>query len=340
MEIAPHQSDQDLTEVAEAFARSIHDLWGVGMESECGGSGAVVFLSVQDRAVFISRGRAMERFLTNSRLDSILDDMKPLLRRQEYGSAIVVGLQEIQRYVKMGEPGFWEELQEYSWVLVVVTVVGIVHWNARRDQARRRQFAEMTKQLSELDRARAEALQGRYQVTSCPICLECFPGAPIDESETVYISKASGPIDSARMEVRLGCDGKPIKLLRCGHCFDDTCFAEWIRTGNGQVDKCPICKAPIRAEGGDIGVRRNGEGTDGVQEAPLRSRGATGGADSSCTDTIGPGGPNSTSYRTYPAASIRMRFDPVAALRNYNEERIFRLARLQRRYPQVVNCQG
>jgi hypothetical protein len=34
---------------------------------------------------------------------------------------------------------------------------------------------------------------------------------------------------------------------------------------------------------------------------------------------------------------MRMRFDPAAAFGNYNEERIFRLGRIQSRYPQVVN---
>jgi hypothetical protein len=281
----------------------------VGVASDCGGSGAVVFLSVQDRAMFISRGRALERYLTNSRLDAILEDMKPILRREDYGSAILVGVEEIFQSVRMGDPSYWKE---FLFVMVLMTALSL--WGGRRVKEHQRQFVEVTSQLSELDRARAEAFQGKYQVTSCPICLESFPISPTDESESSSRSIASS--GRVKLDGRLGSDGKPIKLLRCGHCFDSTCFTEWTRTGQGQVDKCPICKAPLGA-GGD-----HGEPIRDAPAATLRSR-RVGGI--------------STGLSSPTESSILVHLDPVEALRYYNQERVFRLGMLHRRYPRVGN---
>jgi uncharacterized membrane protein YgcG len=326
----------DVTAVAETFARSIHDKWGVGHESPCGGTGAVVFLAIDDRAMFISRGGALEPYLTDARLDAILRDMRPMLRRHEYGGAVLRGVQELFRYVESGEPSVWEKAQDYAWIGLLAMVLCIAYWSSRRDQERRRQYAEMTSRLSELDRARAEVLQGKYQATSCPICLEAFPMADFSESSAHScgnIGVSSGTSGSCYGEERLGSDGMPLKLLRCGHCFDDTCFLEWVRTGNGQVDKCPICNAPV---GGGLGGTGTGdafgnEGSESSFSSPLRPRRAIG-------SPIDPSGYGETysPRRMQGGSSIRIQIDPVAAaLRTYNQERLFRLGRLQGRYPQV-----
>jgi uncharacterized membrane protein YgcG len=322
--------DVDVTMVAETFARSIHDKWGVGYDSACGGTGSVVFLAVDDRAMFISRGSALAPYLTDARLDAILRDMRPMLRRQQYGEAVLRGVQELFRFVESGEPSFWERAQDYAWVALLLLVLLIAYWSSRRDQERRRQYAEMTSHLSELDRAHAEVLQGKYQSTSCPICLEAFPMADFSESSTHSCGNNGS---SCHGEERLGSDGMPLKLLRCGHCFDDTCFLEWVRTGSGQVDKCPICKAPVVVAGG--GGNNNGEafgneGSESSPSSPLRPRRTIGNAFDP------PGYREALSPRRMQGGSICIQFDPIAAaLRTYNQERAFRLGRLQGRYPQV-----
>jgi TPM domain len=319
-----------VTAVAETFARSIHDKWGVGHESPCGGTGAVVFLAIDDRAMFISRGGALEPYLTDARLDAILRDMRPMLRRREYGEAVLRGVQELFRYVESGEPSVWEKAQDYAWIGLLAMVLGIAYWSSRRDQERRRQYADMTSRLSELDRAHAEVLQGKYQATSCPICLEAFPMADISESSAHSCGNTGVGGSSCREEERLGSDGMPLKLLRCGHCFDDTCFLEWVRTGNGQVDKCPICKAPVGVTAG-TGDAFGNEGSESSFSSPLRPRRTIG----SSADPSGHGETFSP-RRMQGGSSISIQMDPVAAaLRTYSQERLFRLGRLQGRYPQV-----
>jgi len=74
-----------------------------------------------------------------------------------------------------------------------------------------------------MDMRRAQSLQGHYQTSSCPICLEDFQIRP-DGS-------------------RIGSDGRPVKLLRCGHVMDEMCLANWVNSGHGaHYDKCPICR--------------------------------------------------------------------------------------------------
>lgn len=48
-----------IEKASEKFARTIHDSWGVGDANR--NDGAVIFLSVEDRAVFISTGQGIEK---------------------------------------------------------------------------------------------------------------------------------------------------------------------------------------------------------------------------------------------------------------------------------------
>ena len=45
----------------------------------------------------------------------------------------------------------------------------------------------------------------------------------------------------------LGTDDKPIKLLRCGHIFDMTCWQMWVDSGQGNVLICPVCRQDVGA---------------------------------------------------------------------------------------------
>lgn len=70
---------------AETFARGLHDRWGVG-HAACD-DGVVLFLSVEDRYMFISRGKGAENLVTDDYADAVIDRMKPLLRKALYDEA-------------------------------------------------------------------------------------------------------------------------------------------------------------------------------------------------------------------------------------------------------------
>jgi len=190
--------------------------------------------------------------------------------------------QELDSLLQKGEPGILERISDwivaYAGLIWITVIFGIVVVSIHRDQVRQREYAIVASHLDELDRARAEALQGRFKAESCPICLDKFllPGMT-------------------------GADNKPLKLLRCGHVFDETCWSEWISSGQGQVDRCPICKQSVTSsvalERQDAGVtRRSAAITSNTEHTPL----------------------------------------VIPTLERFHRERDFRLHRLHFRYPRFV----
>jgi len=232
MDLAPFGSFKDKeAKAAESFAIYLHDEWGVGKKTSCGGTGIFFFLSTRDRAMFLSRGGATKSVLTNGRVDSILDTVRPMLRLEDYSGAILEVLEQIEHYIALGEPTAEETRQEMLQCVIPLAIFfGIILlfvFRERHDRQEHLIYAKVESQLSELDRSRAEALQGRYDCTSCPICLEAFPPEP-----TPGLTKN-------------GSDMLPLKLLRCGHVFDETCWNEWINSGQGTVRRCPICQQDV-----------------------------------------------------------------------------------------------
>lgn len=227
---APSEQDQE-ERAAEAFAVQLHNLWGVGSVTECGGTGLLIFFSIGDRAFFISRGKALESSLTDARIDRVMDTIKPYLRDEDYARGLLKLLNELDILLVKGPPSkeelyhdMLENLLPLCIFLFMAGAVGIKGWVQHRDA---REYARVETQLSQLDRDRAQALQGRYKCTSCPICLETFETSPGEEVPTK------------------GSDGLPLKLLRCGHVFDETCWSEWVSSGAGNIRRCPICQQDI-----------------------------------------------------------------------------------------------
>lgn len=287
--MASRRRDKDEEDVAEEYARFLHNKWGVGAECSPGKStGLLYFLSVDDRAMYLSRGKALEPVLTNRRLDKILDKAKPHLRNQYYVKALMAVLDEIELYLERGEPSeaerraaFLENLLPFS---ILAGILGVFFIKNRHDQSQARAYAQVESHLSELDRGRAEALQGRYRCTSCPICFEDFqtPAEPGDQPKT-------------------GSDGQPLKLLRCGHVFDETCWSEWVSSGQGNVRRCPICNQ-------DVGGGGTNETTQQAPPPPQQQQ---------------------NQQQRDQERDDRM-------MRQFHRERNFRLHRMARRYPTYV----
>eukprot|EP00934_Nitzschia_sp_Nitz4_P007159 Nitzschia sp. Nitz4//scaffold161_size51353//15398//16786//NITZ4_006944-RA/size51353-processed-gene-0.59-mRNA-1//1//CDS//3329537897//7149//frame0 len=274
---------------AEQMARDLHDAWGVGHKTEKGGTGVLIFLSVYDRVVYISRGAALDRMLNNARTDAVIESMRPHMRQAKYAEGFLTAIDGILHCIEKGEPSWKEtilDLFQISNLFILMWVGTFVHglWKSRTRRQEQEAYARAASQLSEIDRAQAEALQGQYQATSCPICLEAF------KSSTV------------------GSDDQPIKLLRCGHVFDESCWSEWVSSGRGDITKCPIYKM-------DIG----GTSTTMVQNntSGATVRGATAETANAATTHV----------------HNDMHEDPVdAAVQDYERERIVRRFQLERNF--------
>ena len=301
---------------ASDFARGVHDAWGVGVPTRCGGTGVLLFLSDLDRSVYISRGDALKELLTDRRIDGVIENMKPFLQRQKYKEGILHALNEITYLIHYGKPQFYERITDlvarYSGLLWVGLIFAFCFAKDRYRRAQQRQYAQAAAQLDEIERARAQALQGQFKIESCPICLESFPREGEDQPTT-------------------GSDGLPLKLLRCGHCFDESCWAEWVNTGRGQIDKCPICQQSV----GRSTVERFTETSPESEEIDQTTTNFS----SQHDDTV-----EYVEEREMAPSTNRqmMQLDDAAqfrALQRYNRERNFRLARLATRYPRFITQQ-
>jgi uncharacterized membrane protein YgcG len=354
--------------LAAEFAQTVHNAWGVGNRVLCSsdqepaegaGTGVLLFLSELDRVVHISRGDSVAAYLTNRRLDRTIDRMKPFLRQGQYGYAIVGAIRDIDHFFMQGPPGTWEKandfLLDYGGVVVMLILFFFLIRSVKKQERERREYAKVTRHLSELDRARAEALQGEYRTESCPICLELFQ-APVvsatrcslaneqttgseqvqeilsNESSEI-VAGSNKPIDPApAVSQRLGSDGAPLKLLRCGHVFDESCWEQWIQSGRGNLFQCPICKRDLgpQTEPGS-GGRRTLTGT-----GPRVRRTAVAEPSSSIAVTEQVINNEGFSHSETDSSSQNDGVVHRNALRQYNYERQFRLERLLSRYPRYI----
>ena len=308
-------------EAARAMAMGIHDDWGVGTDAACGGTGILIFLSVDDREIFISTGSAVQKILTDGRLDNVISQMGNLLRRKEYGDAVLRGIDEMETYVKQGPPSDW------PFFLLGGGIASFVVYNIYKDGREKKRYAEVRSQLSKLDRDRALALQGQYECNSCAICLADFAppnsgegemsplkgsdhgSVPNDNKASMNEKDTGAKTDSSTTKrlPTIGSDGRPLKLLRCGHAFDATCWEEWIESGHGDPSKCPICKQ-------DVG----GSPPPTPTAPPMESQG------NNRQQNVG--NRSNNTYMMFGQSNNDM----------FELERAFRLGRLSARYPRCV----
>ena len=374
-------SNMDEETTAKDFAIGLHNDWGIGStissssscnhnDNDTADTGILFLFSIYDRTVFVSRGSALKTTLTDARIDQIIEYMTPMLQAQLYGEAIDYGLQYLKQILQKGPPSFSERFEfwltsmmEYIIVGMFCLIITLTRW---WEKIQKNEYVRVQSQLSKIDRDQALSLQGQYQCTSCPICLEDFQGvtsndnmeqknvAPnkndnstsemVKEDNTDKEEEEEGEEDTADVDTTVpliskptssstsssqvttnkttttrfvpthGSDGLPLKLLRCGHVFDETCWKEYVTTGHGDIRVCPICKQDIGAPTNtstSITTTDNPESTPGGQDLRLR------------TTTERQDGNNDNNNTNNQQL--------------YQRERNFRLARLQMRYPRYIH---
>jgi len=305
----------------------LHNKWGIGAQTKCGDTGILVYISITDRVIYISKGSALNELLIPSRIDTIINKMKPYLRSNLYKEAIENGLFHITEQIEKGKPTFFEAYYDMILFMSILTLFGGIFFGNEYYQSRqRRKYAEARMHLNQLDRDNALALQGKYKSTSCPICFEPFQNTSNNgdtttddnatDEQTVPLTDDNNNASSTSDVI--GSDGLPLRLLRCGHVFDETCYQTWISTGQGDVRVCPICKEDVGGGGGDTTTRNDDSSTRSID-----SENST----SSNTST------NSLHRRTTTSSLIRNNRNNY---NYYHRERLFRLSRLAYRYPQYI----
>ncbi|KAF4689586.1 hypothetical protein FOZ60_001484 [Perkinsus olseni] len=249
----------------ERFARSIHNAWGVG-HAPCD-SGVVMALDIGNREMFISTGKAANDRMSTSSASVIIDRMRPFMREYKYAEGIFEGVKLIRQVVDTGE-----QLSGITFPLILFFTLFFGIWGCVifffiKACLQNRRTSAVRRQLGRMEKERAEALQGHFRQTSCPICLEDFELHPSSDKKNDESAEQQAPLT-----------GQECELLRCGHKFHKACLQEWQEQGIHRARdglRCPVCRKDVNKDE-DSDDEHGGGGPNGGGKRVPSSSSSTG----------------------------------------------------------------
>lgn len=224
---------ESVAETSEKFAKHLHDSWGVG-HAGCN-DGAMLFLSIFDRQVYVSTGKRAMEVLADDQIDLIIEEMKPYLKSRDYDKSVELAV------VRMGEVLSGRVLQrpfDYAPIffgIFILVMLGIGLYIAHKQEQERERCTKKLQRIED-ERSRANRFQKSFESKSCPICLEEFQ----PETKT--------------------------KLLACGHKYCDPCLTKWLE----EHSTCPICRQSSDWRGDEGGACHSSASYDFRPELQFR----------------------------------------------------------------------
>ena len=272
-----------MNSAAQYFSRYLHSSWSRKLAQEEQATNIVlIFISTLDRICYISSGSRIASVLPWWRLEHVVQDMKYDLRRGSSGEAINVAIADISDLLVEGPPTLSDRLDDFFQRFGVVLAFTVftfcfATWGEWRDR-KRILFQESKTILNANERKKARLLQRDFKTSHCPICLEPFVDE-MEQQQCVEADKKDNPlkpelkrIDSWGIPLS-GSDGKPIKMLRCGHIFDVSCWKAWVESGSGNPWACPVCRQSVTRSKQRMGSRMASHPFNGREErSPLFAR--------------------------------------------------------------------
>ncbi|ETN98877.1 hypothetical protein RFI_38609, partial [Reticulomyxa filosa] len=97
---APYTSSKDFPALTEHYCKHIHTQWGVG-DATCN-NGLMVFISIQDRHLYISTGKGIKHIITDHFIEKWLipNTMAPWMKQQRYDQALLEMLLVVQEIIE------------------------------------------------------------------------------------------------------------------------------------------------------------------------------------------------------------------------------------------------
>jgi len=255
--------DSMIDDAAQLFASYLHNKWFKNefnknqkrptIAQKCaeenlngGVNGILIFLSVEDKVCFISSGNDIGSILPWWRLEKVVNGMKENLQTMNYSAAIIGAIRDLSQMLNDGPPTLSEKIHDFiarfglvflfSMFTFILAVCAEV-----RERHKRYELAEINSRLDDVETEKAKMLQKSFRTDACPICLESFDGSDDIKGE---VTKKLKKVDSFGIPVN-GTDGQPIKMLRCGHMFDASCWNAWVHSGQGDPFNCPVCRQNV-----------------------------------------------------------------------------------------------
>ena len=171
-------SESEIDDLAREYAMYLHNQWGIGDKDKQ--NGILIFLSINDRAIFISRGKGLEKDLNSIVISLLIDHMKPYLREKQYGKALEASLIEIDILINdkvnselQKSAVFQSRINMAINGVILLGVFGIFYL-AYRSKMKEKNLKRGEKALSRLMKDVTNESENKFQFTSCPICLEEF----------------------------------------------------------------------------------------------------------------------------------------------------------------------
>lgn len=254
-----------LSDRAQNFANLLFANWN--LNQNCGAS-VLLFLSLDDRRIFIRTGPLAAKYLDEKQIDDVYSSIIPRLEKKQTFAALEAALSKIGSYLSKyrgshpsspdsrnpqsgasgasvplffrNGPPWWDlELSIVSLIAAFLVVIACCNGVGGPEAARKKR--ERRHVLRKLDLLRSEyvaAMLPQYSPSTCPYC-QADLSAPW-EPTVPTLSPNVDNLQSANTEVR-DVHFKPIRTLRCGHTFHESCFIDEHPGISVFSLECPVC---------------------------------------------------------------------------------------------------
>ena len=177
----------DVDTATRRFSMQLHNTWGVGDASIQ--NGILVFLSIGDRSIFISRGDGVAKALNMDAIESIINHMKTPLRSRKYGSAVELCITEIDLVLsgRSSEiaaaytPSFTDKYGDYIFLGGFFAIAGFIglkaYWQSQKLRRLQQGTEAMKKLMKDIEGMNSDEY---FESKTCPICLDDFPVKPTE----------------------------------------------------------------------------------------------------------------------------------------------------------------
>ena len=251
-----------LSKRAENFANSLFENWS--LHQNCGAS-ALLFLSLEDKRMYIRTGLLATTYLTEHQIDDVYSRMIPELTKNRVSRALSAGVSRIAHYIAKYKgkhagarstdeeptgaslplifrpgPAWWDlELSIVAIIFAVFLVFACCNGKGGAEVARKkREKRHVMRKLNIIRTEYISAALPQYIPLTCPYCLGDLtpswePTVPVVPPPGEHTPLSSEPIDEAPV--------KPVRTLRCGHAFHEACFDDNHFTSSDSIPECPVC---------------------------------------------------------------------------------------------------
>lgn len=212
-----------MNDAAQYFARYIHDTWyrhlmvqeqkislptNIVLVSLCcnilllatlwpsSSSLTQIFISTSDKICYISSGTRIATILPWWRLEHVVQDMKPDLRKGHTGAALGIAVDELTQLLQQGPPSFIDRLNDFVerfGVVIAFTIFTFVFatWGECRDRRNRLFSAERMSRMNKSEKETARRLQKDFQTKAVSLLYYVLHTKPSISYHDAVVSRLS-----------------------------------------------------------------------------------------------------------------------------------------------------